>query len=290
MNTSHYIYKASAACILALCLAGTARAQEAWSLRRCIDHAIEHNISIRQTANAAEQSKVEANTAKWARLPNLNGSAGQNWSWGRSQTAVADEETGEYNTMYVNTKTHGTNFGLSAGMPLFTGLQLPNQYALAKLNLKAAMADLEKAKDDATRNECARFYLAHTEALNNWDLVDLSCYKILGPWLTDRSVLYEWAHSGHLWLQRVAIVTCMHPVRHGDFADAFAIADILLNHPHDLIHKAVGWILREAGKRDEAALTAYLIPRYRHMPRTMLRYAIERFKESKRQQFLQSKI
>ena len=148
----------------------------------------------------------------------------------------------------------------------------------------------EKAKDDAARNECARFYLAHTEALNNWDLVDLSCYKILGPWLTDRSLLYEWARSGHLWLQRVAIVTCMHPVRHGDFADAFAIADILLNHPHDLIHKAVGWILREAGKRDEAALTAYLLPRYRHMPRTMLRYAIERFEESKRQQFLQSKI
>ncbi len=170
MNTSHYIYKASAACILALCLAGTARAQEAWSLRRCIDHAIEHNISIRQAANAAEQSKVEANTAKWARLPNLNGSAGQNWSWGRSQTAVADEETGEYNTMYVNTKTHGTNFGLSAGMPLFTGLQLPNQYALAKLNLKAAMADLEKAKEDIAIN-IASLYL---QALFNYELHEVA--------------------------------------------------------------------------------------------------------------------
>ena len=148
----------------------------------------------------------------------------------------------------------------------------------------------EKTKDTATRDECARFYLAHLDALNNWDLVDLSCYKILGPWLSNRSLLRDWARSGRLWRQRVAIVTCMHPVRRGNFSDAFAIADLLLHHPHDLIHKAVGWILREIGKRDEAALTAYLLPRYRHMPRTMLRYAIERFDEQKRQQFLQSKI
>ena len=148
----------------------------------------------------------------------------------------------------------------------------------------------EKAESGEERDECARFYIDHVDALNNWDLVDLTCYKILGPWLADRSLLYEWAHSGRLWRQRVAIVTCMHPVRRGDFADAFAIADILLDHPHDLIHKAVGWILREAGKRDEEALTAYLLPRYRRMPRTMLRYAIERFPEQKRQQFLKSQL
>ena len=148
----------------------------------------------------------------------------------------------------------------------------------------------EKAENGEERDECARFYIDHVDALNNWDLVDLTCYKILGPWLADRSLLYEWAHSGRLWRQRVAIVTCMHPVRRGDFSDAFAIADILLDHPHDLIHKAVGWILREAGKRDEEALTAYLLPRYRRMPRTMLRYAIERFPEQKRQQFLKSQI
>lgn len=154
----------------------------------------------------------------------------------------------------------------------------------------ALVCRFESAKDAETKAACARFYIAHADALDNWDLVDLSCYKILGPWLSDRSLLYEWARSGHLWHQRMAIVTCMHPVRRGDFADAFAIADMLLDHPHDLIHKAVGWILREAGKRDEAALTAYLAPRYRRMPRTMLRYAIERFEESKRQQFLQSRI
>lgn len=169
MNTS-YLYKTCAAALLALCTASTATGQERWSLRRCIDYAIEHNINIQQTANTAEQSKLEVNTAKWARLPNLNGSAGQNWSWGRSQTAVADEETGEYNTMYVNTKTHGTSFGLSAGMPLFTGLQIPNQYALAKLNLQAAMADLDKAKEDIAIN-IASLYL---QVLFNYELHEVS--------------------------------------------------------------------------------------------------------------------
>lgn len=162
-----------------------------------------------------------------------------------------------------------------------------------EVRLTAALAlvcRFESTKDEKKREQCAQFYIDHVDALNNWDLIDLSCYKILGPWLSDRSLLYDWAHSGLLWRQRMAIVTCMYPVRRGDFTDAFAIADILLDHPHDLIHKAVGWILREAGKKDEAALTDYLLPRYRRMPRTMLRYAIERFEEGKRQQFLKSKI
>lgn len=140
------------ALILCLAVAFAVQAQERWSLKRCIDYAIEHNITIRQTANQAEQSRVEVNTAKWARLPSINGSAGQSWSWGRSQTAVADEETGEYNTVYVNTKNNNTNFSLNAGIPLFTGMQIPNEYALAKLNLKAALADLAKAKEDIAIN------------------------------------------------------------------------------------------------------------------------------------------
>ncbi len=135
----------------------TLHAQETWSLRRCIDHAIEHNINIRQTEISAEQSAIEANTAKWARLPNLNGSAGQSWSWGRTQTAIKDEETGNYSTVYVNTSSHGTNMSLSTSVPLFTGLQLPNQYALAKLNLKAAIADLEKAKEDIAINVASQY-------------------------------------------------------------------------------------------------------------------------------------
>ena len=159
------------------------------------------------------------------------------------------------------------------------------------------------ARSGLTQKECVVFYLAHTAYINNWDLVDLSCYPLLGEWLLDkdRSLLYGLARDGKtLWEQRIGIVSTMTFIRHGQLDDTFAIADILLHHPHDLIHKAVGWLLREAGKRDKAALEAYLqasdpsaatvaaIPasRYRSMPRTMLRYAIEKFPESERQHYL----
>lgn len=142
------------------------KAQERWSLRRCIDYAIEHNINIRRTANAVEQSAVEANTAKWARLPNLNASAGQSWNWGRTQTAIKNEETGDYSTVYVNTSSQGSNLNLSTSIPLFTGLQIPNQYALAKLNLKAATADLAKAQEDIAINVAS----AYLQVLFNQEL------------------------------------------------------------------------------------------------------------------------
>ena len=145
-------------------------------------------------------------------------------------------------------------------------------------------------KDQALRQRCVDFYLAHTAFINNWDLVDLSCYPLLGEWLldaTDRTLLYDLARNGKtLWEQRIGMVSTMTFVRHGQLSDTFAIADILLQHPHDLIHKAVGWLLREAGKKDKAALKAYLAPRYRQMPRTMLRYAIEKFPENERQAYL----
>ena len=145
-------------------------------------------------------------------------------------------------------------------------------------------------KDPALRQQCIDFYLAHTQYINNWDLVDLSCYPLLGEWLLDapdRSLLYQLARDGRtIWEQRIGIVSTMTFVRHGQLDDTFAIADILLHHPHDLIHKAVGWLLREAGKKDKAALEAYLAPRYRQMPRTMLRYAIEKFPEAERQRYL----
>lgn len=137
------------------------------------------------------------------------------------------------------------------------------------------------------------FYLAHTERINNWDLVDLSCYEILGPWLLgrDRTLLYGLARGGRtIWEQRIAMVSCMAFVREGQVEDCFAIADILLHHEHDLIHKAVGWLLREAGKRDGRALREFLAPRYGTMPRTMLRYAIEKFPEEERQRYLNGEI
>ena len=140
-----------------------------------------------------------------------------------------------------------------------------------------------------TQQACVDFYLAHTDRINNWDLVDLSCYPLLGEWLLDkdRTLLYDLARGGKtLWEQRIGMVSTMTFVRHAQLEDTFAIADILLHHPHDLIHKAVGWLLREAGKKDKAALVAYLQPRYQGMPRTMLRYAIEKFPEAERQLYL----
>ncbi len=147
-------------------------------------------------------------------------------------------------------------------------------------------------KDPLVQERCIGFYLAHTERINNWDLVDLSCYQLLGSWLMDkdRSLLYDLARNGKsIWEQRIGIVSTMAFIRKGQLDDTFAIADILLDHPHDLIHKATGWLLREAGKRDGSALREYLATRYMNMPRTMLRYAIEKFPEQERQQYLKKK-
>lgn len=144
-------------------------------------------------------------------------------------------------------------------------------------------------KDYSRQRSCIDFYLSHTRYINNWDLVDLSCYPLLGEWLLDkeRTLLYGLARNGRsIWEQRIGMVSTMAFVRRGQTADTYAIADILLHHPHDLIQKAVGWLLREAGKKDEEALKAYLEPRYRSMPRTMLRYAIEKFNDADRQRYL----
>ena len=105
----------------------------------------------------------------------------------------------------------------------------------------------------------------------------------------DRGILYDLARNGKtLWEQRIGIVSTMTFIRNGQLEDTFAIADILLHHPHDLIHKAVGWLLREAGKRDKAALEAWLLPRFRTMPRTMLRYAIEKMSETERKEWVKA--
>lgn len=148
-------------------------------------------------------------------------------------------------------------------------------------------------KDPAEQQKCVGFYLNHLSAVNNWDLVDLSCYEILGTWcLThDASPLYTLAREGRtIWEQRIGIVSTMQFLRHGRLDDTYAIADILLHHPHDLIHKAVGWLLREAGKRDESRLRQFLAPRYQTMPRTMLRYAIEKFPAADRMAYLKNEI
>jgi len=197
----------------------------------------------------------------------------------------------------------------------FLGVTVPQSRAIAQKHITADEATLhallespyhehrlvalliltyrfERTKDETERARIVRFYQQHVEAINNWDLVDLSCYKILGRWLHDKNkqLLYDWARTPHLWKQRIAMVSCMYFVKRGDFADCLAIADLLISHSHDLIHKAVGWMLREVGKKDEQRLIDYLTPRYRQMPRTMLRYAIERFTPELRQAFLKGNI
>lgn len=135
------------------------------------------------------------------------------------------------------------------------------------------------------------FYLAHTAQINNWDLVDSSAQYIVGGYLLkkDRKILYLLARSKSLWERRIAIIATWAFIREGDFCDTFAVAEILLSDKHDLIHKAIGWMLREVGKRDEAALEEFLVRHIKVLPRTTLRYAIERFGAQKRIRYLKMK-
>lgn len=145
-------------------------------------------------------------------------------------------------------------------------------------------------KDVVLQKKCIDFYLSHLDYVNNWDLVDLSCYELLGAWLLDkdRSVLYDFAKNGKtIWEKRIGIVSTMKFVRHEQFDDTLAIAEILLDHPHDLIHKAVGWLLREVGKHNRPLLTGFLKAHKAQMPRTALRYAIEHYPEQERKNWLE---
>ena len=138
------------------------------------------------------------------------------------------------------------------------------------------------------RDQIYRLYMDNTAYINNWDLVDLSAPCIAGPYLENRprTPLYERAKSALLWDRRIAMISTHFFIRNRDFTDALAIAQLLLNDPHDLMHKAVGWMLREIGKRDQAEEELFLQKHYRVMPRTALRYAIERFPEPLRLAYL----
>lgn len=151
-----------------------------------------------------------------------------------------------------------------------------------------------KQSDVNGKEACYNLYTNHATSFNNWDLVDLTCPHIVGAWLwdKDRKPLYRLAASSNLWEQRISIISTFYFLRKMDFNDTLNIAKMLLNHPHDLIHKAVGWMLREVGKRHPLVETEFLKEggRYRLMPRTMLRYAIEKFPENQRQAFLKGEI
>lgn len=138
------------------------------------------------------------------------------------------------------------------------------------------------------QREIVRFYLKNTKKINNWDLVDLSCHYILGNYLLnrDRKILYKLARSKNLWEKRISIITTFAFIHEKQFEDSLKISEILLNDDNDLIHKAVGWVLRELGKKDKKIETNFLNKYNKTMPRTMLRYAIEKFSEKERKFYL----
>jgi len=192
----------------------------------------------------------------------------------------------------------------------FLGIMVPDQRRIAKKYADLSMNDLRKLisgrmheerlvclfilinrykkADSIGKKEVVDFYLRNMKYINNWDLVDLSSGQILGDHLIegDRSMLYEMAKSDDLWKRRIAVISTFAFINNNDFGDALRIAEMLLNDRHDLIHKAVGWMLREIGKRDQAKEEEFLNRHYKKMPRTMLRYAIERFDEDRRRHYL----
>ena len=145
-----------------------------------------------------------------------------------------------------------------------------------------------KKSDEKDRKEIYEFYLSQTERINNWDLVDLSASYIVGEYLKDKSrePLYRLAESELLWEQRIAVVSTYAFIKNSDFTDIYALAKKLLTHEHDLMRKAIGWMLREAGKRNKDLLVAFLEKYCLAMPRTMLRYAIEKFPEEERKYYM----
>lgn len=192
----------------------------------------------------------------------------------------------------------------------FLGITVPEQRKLAKSFVNLSFEELDQLlqtdiheyrlttlliltyqfskADPVRREEIVDFYLNHTKWINNWDLVDVTCRQILGVYLLhrDRSILYELARSPSLWEQRIAIISTLEFIKHEQFEDTLKIAIALLEHRHDLIHKAVGWMLREVGKQDRQVLVEFLDIYHQQMPRTMLRYAIEHFEETTRKGYL----
>lgn len=149
-----------------------------------------------------------------------------------------------------------------------------------------------KKSDSEGKKEIFNFYLKNTKNIKNWDLVDLSCRDIIGNFLLDknRDLLCKLAKSKNLWEKRIAIISTSEFIRNNQFEDTLKISEILLDDKHDLIHKAVGWMLREVGKKNLKAEEDFLKKHYKKMPRTMLRYAIERFEEKKRLSYLNGEI
>ena len=227
--------------------------------------------------------------------------------------ALADEQKREFLPYFFKTGEGQYGYG-----DKFIGVVVPKQRALVEQYKTLELADIKQLLNDEyhecrltallflvekfkqTKKDIAQqkiiydFYISNYQRINNWDLVDLSAPYIVGEFLLNKSAdeLLQYAKSKNLWLQRISIIATLRFIRANRFDKTFEIAKILLNHPHDLIHKAVGWMLREVGKKDYNAEYQFIIEenRYQKMPRTMLRYAIEKFPKNIRQDFLKSRI
>ncbi len=191
---------------------------------------------------------------------------------------------------------------------IFLGIIVPKQRKVAKKYLNLGLEEIQKLlsskihehrltslfilidkyKKSDNKKEIFDFYLKNTKNINNWDLVDLSAGNVLGNYLLekDKSILYELAKSNNLWERRISIVSTFAFIKNNKFEDTLKISEILLNDKHDLIHKASGWMLREIGKRNQEIEEEFLKKYYKKMPRTMLRYSIEKFDEDKRKFYL----
>ncbi len=225
--------------------------------------------------------------------------------------SYADEEKSKNSARFFKTKKGEYGHG-----DKFVGITVPTQRKIAKkfyrdipmndvvslLNnemheyritaLLLMVYKYENSSNEDEKTDIVRTYLDNLSRVNNWDLVDSSARKLLGPYLLNREkdLLYKFAESSDLWKQRIAVMTTFHFIKKGQYQDTLKLAEILLNHKHDLMHKAVGWMLREIGEMDYQVEYEFLRKQYKNMPRTMLRYAIEKFEEDVRQDFLKGKI
>ena len=224
--------------------------------------------------------------------------------------ALANKERANHSKKFFKTGKGEYGYG-----DIFLGVRVPKIRLIAKKNIDISITDMKtlikskyheerllgliilvnkysKSKDEKDRDQLYKIYVSSFKYVNNWDLVDVTCAHVIGKHLLnkDRSILYTWAKSNDLWTKRIAIVSTHCFIRKNDLQETFKIAKILLNDEHDLIHKAVGWMLREAGKKDMEKEEIFLKKHYKTMPRTMLRYAIERFPEPKRQKYLKGTI
>jgi 3-methyladenine DNA glycosylase AlkD len=224
--------------------------------------------------------------------------------------ALANKEIAQHSLRFFKTDKGEYGHG-----DLFLGVRAPKIRLIAKKHIDISITDMKtliqskyheerflgliilvnkyaKTKDKKNRNQLYKIYVSSFKYINNWNLVDVTCPHVTGKHLIDkdRTILYKWAKSEDLWTKRIAMISTFYFIRKNDLDDTFKIADMLLQDEHDLIHKAVGWMLREAGKRDIKKEETFLKKHYKTMPRTMLRYSIEKFPETKRQKYLKGTI